>query len=317
MRRTLAGCLAVVLIACLTAPAAAGWRPAPPTRTVVYEVGDLLYRPGGHTGFDRVDDISRIILTTIDPEAWGPGPTGSTLVELQGKRLEITTTAARHAEIKDLLAALRRMQDVAVTLSGDLYEVDRVVFEQEFQPRFAKARRTPEQPVALSLDDNLEALLRRHGKVVRQGSVTIPDRREGVFFSLRQPFTFIARRVGRQDRPVREIADHGFSARASIQVSPDRRFVTLRLTQQASELIALRPKADFNRDNGNEVLVESPDLVDVTVAVTTTVADGESLMLAVPYRPQAVRDRDRVLVLLVHVRIYIEEEQRMLGNNPP
>src|SRR5262245_61183969 len=92
--------------------------PDPTPKTVVYEVADLLHRPGGWTGFDSLDEVSRTVIDATGPEHWVTDAKGAwTLRELDGGRLEVTAPAKAHEEIRDQLAALRARNDVAVVMN--------------------------------------------------------------------------------------------------------------------------------------------------------------------------------------------------------
>ena len=71
-------------------------------RTVVYDVTALIHKPGGRTGYDRIDEVARQIVATVHEGGWGGEAEGeSRLRELNGAKLEITTTVEHHKEIVD------------------------------------------------------------------------------------------------------------------------------------------------------------------------------------------------------------------------
>src|SRR5438105_12965261 len=85
--------------------------PDPTPKTVVYEVADLLHRPGGWSGYDSLDEVSKAVLEATGPQHWDADARGAwTLRELDGNKLEVTAPAQAQAEVRDLLAALRARQ---------------------------------------------------------------------------------------------------------------------------------------------------------------------------------------------------------------
>ena len=59
------------------------------------------------------------------------------------------------------------------------------------------------------------------------------------------------------------------------------------------------------------VNLSDPDLVRTSVTVRLEVDDGFNVLVPVRYLPQAVKDKDRVRVLLVRPEIWIEEEEKL------
>jgi hypothetical protein len=290
----------------------------PTPRTVVYEVADLLHRPGGWTGFDSLDEVSRTIIDTTGPKHWLTDVKGAwTLRELDGNKLEITAPAKTHAEIRDLLAALGRLNDVAVTMNAQLIEVDAEVYDKVVRPELAAGRRGPDGPAAAVPTVALFTTLARKGTVVRSSRITLANGREGPYLSLRNVFSYVHWSEGPGGKKPDEYrtAATGITLRATAVVSPDRRCVRLKLTEQATNLHGYLKKPEFRGEDFVEVNV--PDLVETTTSVTVNeVDDGGALVATVAYLPKATKDRGRVLVLVLQPRIVIGEEDKLLGNNP-
>jgi hypothetical protein len=282
-------------------------------RTVVYDVSELIHRPGGRTGYDNIDEIAREIVTSVQPGRWGGETEGENrLTELNGTKLEIRTKAKYHAEIADQLAALRRMMDMAVNLRVDLFAVDRDLFEKVIKPKFGA------RPVAEG--DALDLLHKKRSLVVTN-AVSGASRKELQPLSVRQVFTFVENARPGEKRQVDEYGSgfQGLSVRVTPTVSPDRRFVTLKVVQQATELIELKKQTrlTFADTELREVIVEVPHLSETTTTTTIEVGDGGSAMALVTYRTPAAKAKDRVLVLVLRPEIYIaEEDKARTGNNP-
>jgi hypothetical protein len=202
-------------------PRASAARPAEPQKrqAVVYDVGDLIYKPGGRSGLDSVEDVINVILTTVDPEDWSAdGQDGSAIYEVNGQKLEIHATAAQHAVIKDLVEALRRKMDLAVVMEAKLYEMDRDVFEKIVQPRLEEKDAKGETPKAVPVDAEFAEKLADNATLVQSGQAMIGDGREGVFFSRRRAFTINSDSTAKSPRA----RLYGTVVRASVTVSKDR-----------------------------------------------------------------------------------------------
>jgi hypothetical protein len=283
-------------------------------KTVVYDLTDLIHRPGGRTGFDRIDEVARVIVTTVHPGGWGGEKDGaSRLRELNGTRLEIHTTPRNHAEIADLLAALRRIRDVDVNLRADLFEVDRAVYEKEIKPKL-------DRRAAAEVAGTVVDLLRKKGSLAVTEAVPVANGKASRPVSVRQAFTYVeSARPG--PGPGGQTNEYGFgfqglSVRVTPTISPDRRSVSMTITQKATELVELKKRTVFAPPD-KEVTVEVPDLAEATTTVTAVVDDGNWALTAVEYCPPAAKAKDRVLVLALRPVIYIGSEDKALrGNNP-
>src|SRR5262245_21612376 len=106
--------------------------PPAPQRAFTYEVRDLLTAHSGKTGHDRIDDIANLLVTHASPDTWGSR--GRASLVMAGTTLEITTTEAGHTEVRELLAALRRVADVNVRFTCTLAELPAADFDRELAP---------------------------------------------------------------------------------------------------------------------------------------------------------------------------------------
>jgi hypothetical protein len=315
--------VAAALLASLAGPAGAPRsEAAPPPRpagkakleTAVYDVSDLIYRPGGKTGYDSIDDVIKVVLTSVNPGGWSAlDEDGDTLHELNGTKLEVRTNAARHAEIKQLLDALRGRMDVAVQVNVKLYEVERTFYEKEIKPHLGAGKR-----LASPVPEDLTERLAKRGTPLRSNQTRVANNRAAVLFSLRKAFLYAAKPADDSD-PASGFATalYGVTLRTAVAVTPDRRSVCLKLTREVTDLAGIKKRTVTDPRSGEEVAVDVPELVKETTAATVQIDDGALLLMPVPSLPRASKAKDRVLLMVIEPRIYIEEEEKERSKQGP
>ena len=312
-----------LLLALLTA--------APPAKdekrtTVTYDIADLVRNAPAWrgTGFGLVrarqdtgvaEALVDIVQRSVDPTGWRPGKEGGNSLRLfNGTKLVVHTTAKQHAEIKQLLEALHRFSDISVMFDCELYEVDRAFHKKHVEPLFA-GEKDADRRLALPVGDEVQGLLKKQTKPLQWSKRSFLVGREADVFALRTGFTYQAKPKGGPRADTYRTAFHGVTFRARVGVSPDRRFVRLHLTQKATELVGIRQERVFDPLAEKRMTVEVPNLVTTTATAGVEVGDGALLLLPVKYRPPGAKNKDKVWVLFLHLRIVIAEEERALRNN--
>src|SRR4051794_6131773 len=194
--------------------------------TVTYGVADLVQNSAawrqGVAHFvkarpDGIEGLARVIIQSIGPEIWeGVREGTSTLRELDGAKLEITTTAAKHAQISELLKALRRLTEVSVTLEADWFEVPRAFYRKEIEPALAKGPAAVEEDMALKI--------RKQGVHLRFSKPTILHEQD-TCLSLRNALVYVARPGDPKRRPdeVFGTVFQGVSFQVKATIAGDRR----------------------------------------------------------------------------------------------
>lgn len=302
------GLAALAGLTALRAPAAppkaapAGNKPY----TAVYDVADLLRKPG-HTGYARVEDLIKLIVTSVDPEGWNKDG-DSTLEEVNGTKLHVTTGAARHKEIEELLDAARRRMDLRVDVKSELFEVERKVYEKEFKEKLKDGQ-------AAVVGEKLVEELRTRGARVKDAAASAADGETATLFSLRRAFTYVEKPAAGGKPAARGSGLTGLRLTASVSVAPDRRSVRLKVTRRLTELAGLKKRTVTDPDTGDEEEVEVPDLTESSATFGIEVDDGEPVLLPVP--AAGAKDKDRVRLLLVRPTIYIEEEEKERKKGAP
>jgi hypothetical protein len=287
--------------------------------TVTYDVADLArasgawrrdFRPVRLAGADGIEAVARVIVLTVKPAGWGADKEGgSTVRVVNDSHLEIRTSKALHAEIADLLAALRRLADLTVIVRADLYEVDEAFYRKRIEADLA-------DPVAARrfgslIKEKVVDRLRMRASLVQTSRTTMRNGQTGRLVSMRHAFTYLAR--PRQGEPKDEdyaVDFHGVVFGAKVGVSADRRFVSLRLTEQVRELLEIGKKNVVDPATGDEATVKAPSFAEASRTRTVEVGDGLRVVVPVRMRLRGTEKKGRMLVLLVHPVIRIEEEER-------
>ena len=221
---------------------------------------------------------------------------------LNEKKLEITASKAAHDQITDLLEALRRQYDLAVNIHGELIEIDRAYFEKQIKPKLAKE---PEgKRDRLLLDQGAAAAIHKKAVEAKTNDRRIGNGKSALYLSQRTAFTY-------QDKGKKvSVGYHGVVLRISVQVSADRRFIRMNLTQSVTELIEIN-KIQLPAKPGEEpITVETPNLRKTETTVTAEIDDGLWVLLPLSYTRRGDTAKKTVLLALVQPTIYIGEEER-------
>ena len=128
-------CAALVALIVLISPLVAQPAPKPlDDRTLVtqvYSVKHLLGKRGKTSGVTDADAIIKLFFEAIPQlRELKTGTDGPQIIERDGGKLEVRTTAKVHSEVKDLLDALDRLADVAIDVKADVYELDTASYEK-------------------------------------------------------------------------------------------------------------------------------------------------------------------------------------------
>src|SRR5262249_2070566 len=115
----------------------------------------------------------------------------------------------------------------------------------------------------------------------------------------------------------RQTIEEGFSLRAQVQVSADRRFVRARFIEKSLEIEGIEKVKSVVDLKGTEAVGEIVFTKEASFSQTRYMIDGGTLLLPLRYRPRSVRNNDRWLVAEISPRIYIEEEEKERRRQPP
>jgi hypothetical protein len=313
----------------------------PALYAATYDIRDLVERPeswrasgSGWGGFransrlregdpaQQVAPVVRAVLAALGGPGGKPAADREDFQILNGNRLVIRTDAARHALVAQALQGLRRLADVRVLVRANLYEVDHATYT-----RVAGARRpSPEELEELERRFLAGAAPKAEGpwqrldrqKPLQAGEeVRIDNGREAAVLSRHFAVRCLPSpdQLRKGDRDP-QAALEGVSFLAGVRVSPDRRFVWLKLTEKATDLKGLA-RVRVPDPAGNDVAAEVPVLDEDVHSRGVIIPDGGSELVPVQYRPASARQKGRWWVLSLTPRIHIEEEERALRRGPP
>jgi hypothetical protein len=290
--------------------------------TKTYNIKPLIGERGKASGLADADAVLKLLFQSIpqlrDLQAGGDGPQ---IVERDGGKLEIRATEARHEEIKDLLTALERLQDLAIDVTAKVIELD-----AEGYAKLVKARpKGKTKPPVLSAtgeefeekdaarDKAVEEVnkILKAGRVVQTSSGRFVNGAEATVSARRTIVTVDNTRVAealgaKPTSPDPMFVKEGFSLVAVPVVSADRRFVRFKLTEQSTVISGVK-KRDFGEIAGQKVVYQTPETEDLGSTGSATVADGGTLIFKLAYAP-----KDKVWVVVLHPTIFIQAEEDIL-----
>jgi hypothetical protein len=282
--------------------------------TKVYNIKPALNDSGKSGSVQSTDALIKLILEMIP---FGePKPDGPQIIERDGGKLEVRATADTHSQIADLLAALERLNDLAVDIQADVYELDAAtyakflkVFPNSGKSHLLFATGESEEKDAVTKNEKIldEATkILKTGRAIQSsknrlgnGSDSTAAARLAVV-----PFTSI---VGEPIAALRNnplFAKEGFSLTALPVVSADRRFVRMKLAEQSTMLTGMR-KRELDRVNGKPIVAQTPELEDLGATASTVVADGGQIIFKLAYAP-----KDKVWIVVLKPTIFIQAENQ-------
>jgi hypothetical protein len=309
------------------APSSSASAPHGDLYSVTYDVRDLVdfnARPvsaanrGKKNGPRDIDELATMIVQVVTGP-WGGTRNNSTIDEINGTHLEIHTTHRRHQEIADLLEALRRLDDLAVMLESQLYEVDRDFYEQVVEPELSRAPLIQGKRCGSVISGPpLEQIVTQGSKIKHGTALVVPNGETVRLASLRRVLTGSAYVPGKPTTPAppplaeeaaKNLAWAGVTVKGTIVVTADRRYVRLVLEQEITEPAGTTQQKMPDPLTDSPVVIEQPNVVRSSFRATIQVADGETALLPIHYHPNP--GGKRVLLLVVQPTIYIEAEDKM------
>jgi hypothetical protein len=335
--RIAACCSVVALLSGLVSAAPEQKAAAPAETTVEYDIRNMVenldsefLRPTAWNAFgedalrrnlepaQRAALLVRMIYQWVGALSTKDMPGGIKEVQvMNATRLLIRATPAAHEEIKRCLSYARRTGDIAVGVKTHLYEID-----EAFYTRIRTANAKP---------GDWEEEEKRQGKLLTDGKPLKPnplfaavDKLKPVLsyemksntsalatlLSRHQARTFLPSREQVRQHETQQVVLEGVAFLASMRVSPDRRCVRLQFAEKSTEVLQVKKGKVVTDNEGKEVSTEVPFLKAESHGREFEIADGGSILIAVHYRPEELKKKNRWWVLRIDPRIYIREEEQ-------
>jgi hypothetical protein len=287
--------------------------------TKVYNIKHLIGERGKAGGVADPDAIIKLIFETVPQlRALKPGTDGPQIIERDGGKLEVRATAARQGDIKDLLEALERLQDIAVDLTADVYELDGATYEKLLNalpkpgtgkpPVLYVTGEETEGKDAPEINKALETVnkILKTGRSVQSSSGRFVSGAEATVSARRTVATFAnvpdaIGAAGKADNPF--FVKEGFGLVALPVVSADRRYVRLKLVEQSTAVIGMRNR-EFGEVGGKPIVMHTLETEDLGGTGSAVVADGGTVLFRLAYAP-----KDKVWVVVLKPAIFIQAEE--------
>jgi hypothetical protein len=280
--------------------------------TKVYNIKPLIGERGKLAGAEDADAIIKLIFQAI-PEFRDlkPGADGPQIVERAGGELEVRATAKLQGEVKELIGALERLQDLAIDVKADVIELDVASYEKLLK---ALPKEKAKAPVLLATGEEFEEKdaardraveeankILKAGRVVQTSSGRFVNGAEATVSARRTVVTYPEIRGAQPENPffVRE----GFGLVALPVVSADRRFVRLKVTEQ-STVISGTKKRELGEIGGKALVAQTPIVDDLGATGSAVVADGGTVLFKLAYAP-----KDKAWVVVLKPTIFIQAEE--------
>lgn len=293
--------------------------------TKVYNVKPLIGERGKASGLADTEAVIKLLFQAFPQlRELKQGADGPQIVERDDGKLEVRTTADLQDQVKDLLAALERLQDLALDLQTKVIELDVAAYEKLLKalPKGGKAK----LPVLFATDEEIEAnvdkkdaalqkalaemnLILKAGRTVQTSSGRFVNGAEATVSARRTVVTFTneINTLGAKAAKVEPLfVKEGFGLVALPVVSADRRFVRFKLTEQSTVISGVR-KRDFGEIAGEKFVLQTLDTEDLGATGSAVVADGGTLIFKLAYAP-----KDKAWVVVVKPTIFIQAEEDAL-----
>ncbi len=295
-------------------------------KTVEYDIRPLLYKPGSaRAGFDSVEQIAREMTAAVEPGTWNKP--GREIGEKNGTHLVVTTTANRHAEISTLLKVLTDRTDLAVDMSGTVYELDCKQYETELLPKLEKGKlavgsdgwvalsgaellpkpekRRPEAGKPVMVSDEWAKLVAKSGQKTLDGTARIATGRSATVLSKRKAVEYLGSGGKQKPSEAFDLEFVGTTISATVRVPRERRSVFVTVTEATRELVEVVKGRKDDALRGVVSLTETPRVSELVVKSDAgEVADGAAVVVVL-----SGGGKDKVRVMILRLVIFIQSEE--------
>jgi hypothetical protein len=205
----------------------------------------------------------------------------------------------------------KKGSEIYVIMKARLYEVDDAAYEKLARARWHSTADLEELEKRQTKPPALFALLEKQKPFLDGKDVNIDLDKDGALLTATSRINCLPTPAQlRQGKKDPQTIDEGFTLRAQVQISADRRFVRAKFLEKSLEIEGVEKVKMVVDEKGTEAAGEIVFAKEASFAQTRYIGDGGSLLLPLRYRPPAVRKNERWLVAVITARIYIEEEER-------
>ncbi len=273
-----------------------------------YDIHDLLALPSAvkltgaaflnATPVEKAERIVRALIAPLEDCRLRSGTKEPSIAIVNGTHLIINATGLMHFEIVALLGACGRVADCSVAIRTELLEVDRLFYAAV---KNAKPVDVEEQEQKFLLKkplegDELYKLLPKQKKAQPHHEIRVNNGEDAAPLSRAE-----ARRClptpeqARKADKTPQVYFEGISFLAGVQVTADRRFTRLRLSEKSIQLGQIKKGTVLVDNAGTTVDTETPFLQEDSHTRVVEIPDGGSVLIPVVYRPGTLREREALV----------------------
>lgn len=208
--------------------------------------------------------------------------------------------------------------EMYVILKARCYEVDETFHKKLTMARWRSRADLEELESKPLVAGPLFALLEKEKPFLARKEINIDPGKEGVLLTATRPINCLPTPEQlRRGKKSRQTIDEGFTLRARVQISADRRFVRARFLEKSLEIEGVEKVKVVVDEKGTEAVGEIVFAREASLSQARYIPDGGSILLPLQYRPAAVRKKEHWLVADITARIFIEEEERARRGKAP
>lgn len=258
------------------------------------------------------DDAAAVLVQAlcrlVQPETWRAGR--ATVRVENGKRLSIHAAPSVHEEVANFLGSILRLTDVAVEMNAKLLELDAAQ-----AAAFAAAPKVPvkagDESWLMPLSKQQFAILNRCKIIGQSDPVKLRPNERSVFLSRQRAISYVKHPKILNESEQQGTILGGMSLLVAPEVSADRRFIQMAITQDYVRIALEKAKFPMLGERGETPVYDVPLVRKTSVSESITIADGQSFGFFVQEPFPGDVPAGRRWFILMSPTVYIEEEERL------
>lgn len=232
-----------------------------------------------------------------------------------GALLHVIVNAAAPPQL-----AKPNQSELYVILKARVYEVDEAFHQKVAKAKWLSRADLEKLEEKAPQESPLFALLEKKKPTLTGKGINVDPGKEGLLLTSMKTIKCLPTPEQLQTgKKAPQTFDEGFTLRAQVHLSPDRRFVRAKFMEKSLEIEGVEQvKVLVDLDKEIEEVGEVVSTKEGSTSWMRYVPDGGSILLPLRHRSAALRKKERWLVVEVTPRIYVEEEEReRRKQNPP